>query len=401
MTLLKQMKYKKIFLLFLLQFACLVEAHNRSESYSKFQFLPGEVGVNVKVTGTIKQSIFEGLKPDTLFDSYGQFINYLGNSIDLGEGCKLNQAVEFNQNNAAGVLKFFWDFDCDALPSAVSISLFQNLGINHTHIARGSIDGQTIPEFMFASQSDVWLINALPKAENNQSSYVSYLLSGIEHILGGWDHLFFLLGLLLLFQGRFLIIAITGFTLGHSLTLGFGAMNVLRVHAEIVEILIGFSILLLAIEKFFKHHYELDSLIKNFAFAILALIPLVIFGTLDILIIIGLALFLTLYLSLTLHYSSQWVPLLVTIFFGLIHGLGFASSISEVGLPQDKLLPIILSFNLGVEIGQLLVAFAILGFLMLARHYLSNSHFNSIHNIAGTVVFSMGTFWFVTRAVGI
>ena len=94
------------------------------------------------------------------------------------------------------------------------------------------------------------------------------------------------------------------------------------------------------------------------------------------------------------------VPL-ATIFFGLIHGLGFASSISEVGLPQDKLLPIILSFNLGVEIGQLLVAFAILGFLMLARHYLSNSHFNSIHNIAGTVVFSMGTFWFVTRAVGI
>ena len=128
---------------------------------------------------------------------------------------------------------------------------------------------------------------------------------------------------------------------------------------------------------------------------------MVIFGTLDILTIIGLALFLTLYLSLTLHYSSQWVPLLITIFFGLIHGLGFASSISEVGLPQDKLLPIILSFNLGVEIGQLVVAFGILSFLMLARHYLSNSHFNSIHNITGAVVFSMGTFWFVTRAVGI
>ena len=84
MTLLKQMKYKKIFLLFLLQFACLVEAHNRSESYSKFQFLPEEVGVNVKVTGTIKRSIFEALKPDRLFESYGQFINYLGNSIEIG-----------------------------------------------------------------------------------------------------------------------------------------------------------------------------------------------------------------------------------------------------------------------------------------------------------------------------
>ena len=65
------------------------------------------------------------------------------------------------------------------------------------------------------------------------------------------------------------------------------------------------------------------------------------------------------------------------------------------------LLPIILSFNLGVEIGQLAIAFGVLSFLMLAKRYLSSLYFNSIHNIAGTVVFSMGTFWFVTRAVGI
>ena len=70
-------------------------------------------------------------------------------------------------------------------------------------------------------------------------------------------------------------------------------------------------------------------------------------------------------------------------------------------MPQDKLLPIILSFNLGVEIGQLAVAFGILALLGLAKNYLSNSYFNSIHNFAGVVVFSMGTFWFVTRAIGI
>ena len=95
------------------------------------------------------------------------------------------------------------------------------------------------------------------------------------------------------------------------------------------------------------------------------------------------------------------MPLLITVFFGLIHGLGFASSISEVGLPQDKLLPIILSFNLGVEIGQLAVAFGILAILALAKRHLSYVYFNSIHNFTGVVVFSMGTFWFVTRAIGI
>ena len=70
-------------------------------------------------------------------------------------------------------------------------------------------------------------------------------------------------------------------------------------------------------------------------------------------------------------------------------------------MPQDKLLPIILSFNLGVEIGQLAVAFGILAILALAKKYLSYVYFNSIHNFAGVVVFSMGTFWFVTRAIGI
>ncbi|MDA9660034.1 HupE/UreJ family protein, partial [Pseudomonadota bacterium] len=275
------------------------------------------------------------------------------------------------------------------------------LGVTHTHIARGVIDDQTIPEFMFASQTDVWQINSLSQPNRNQSSYWGYLVSGIEHILSGWDHLAFLLGLILLYQGRNLVIAITGFTIGHSLTLGLGAMNVLRVHSEMVEILIGFSILLLAVEKFFKHHYEFDKGIKHLIFASIALLPLAIFGVLEPLLILGLALFLTVYLSLTHHYSSPWIPLMITVFFGLIHGLGFASSIAEVGIPQDRLWQIILSFNLGVELGQLAVAFGILGLFALAKHYFSQSYFSSIHNITGAVVFSMGTFWFVTRAMGI
>ena len=91
---------------------------------------------------------------------------------------------------------------------------------------------------------------------------------------------------------------------------------------------------------------------------------------------------------------------MITVFFGLIHGLGFASSIAEVGIPQDRLWQIILSFNLGVELGQLAVAFGILGVFALAKYYFS-SYYVSIHNITGAVVFSMGTFWFVTRAKGI
>ena len=224
------MTSKKLLLLFIFPLLLPLEAHNRSESYSKFQFLNLESGVEVRITGTIKRGIFEALNPGKKFQSYEDFTNYLDDAIILGDECKLNQPVDFNENNAAGVLKFYWDFKCSTLPSNVSISLFQDLGVTHTHIARGVIDGETIPEFMFASQTDVWQINALSQPNTNQSSYWGYLISGIEHILSGWDHLAFLLGLILLYQGRNLVIAITGFTIGHSLTLGLGAMNVLRVH---------------------------------------------------------------------------------------------------------------------------------------------------------------------------
>ena len=396
------MIYKKLLCCSLLILCSIVsEAHNRSESYSKFNFTSNEQGMAIQVTGSIKQDIFNNLNPTSHFQSYESLVTYLDKAINPGSSCKLNESVEINENISLGVLKFVWSFQCLQIPESISMSLFQDLGVTHTHIARGVIDGQSVPEFMFASTQDSWVIGLPGESNVNQSSYFGYFKSGVQHILSGWDHLTFLLGLLLLFTGRFLIIAITGFTIGHSLTLGLGAMNVLRVHSEIIETLIGFSILLLAVEYFLKHAFEINKLIKNLALSFCAFLPLTIFGNLDPILIVGLALFLTFYLSLTNHYSNPWLPLMVTIFFGLIHGLGFASSIAESGIPQDRLLPIILSFNIGVEVGQLAVAFTLLAFLKLTKTYFRFSDFNYLHGAMGAFVFSMGTFWFISRAIGL
>ena len=396
------MIYKKLLCCSLLIVCSIVsEAHNRSESYSKFNFTSNEQGMAIQITGSIKQDIFNNLNPTSHFQSYESLVTYLDKAINPGSSCKLNESVEINENISLGVLKFVWSYQCLQIPESISMSLFQDLGVTHTHIARGVIDGQSVPEFMFASTQDAWVIGLPGESNVNQSSYFGYFKSGVQHILSGWDHLTFLLGLLLLFTGRFLIIAITGFTIGHSLTLGLGAMNVLRVHSEIIETLIGFSILLLAVEYFLKHAFEINKLIKNLALSFCAFLPLTIFGNLDPILIVGLALFLTFYLSLTNHYSNPWLPLMVTIFFGLIHGLGFASSIAESGIPQDRLLPIILSFNIGVEVGQLAVAFTLLAFLKLTKTYFRFSDFNYLHGAMGTFVFSMGTFWFISRAIGL
>lgn len=396
------MIYKKLLCCSLLILCSICsEAHNRSESYSKFNLTSNEQGMAIQVTSSIKQDIFNNLNPTSHFKSYESLVAYLDKAINPGSSCKLNESVEINENISLGVLKFAWSFQCLQIPESISMSLFQDLGVTHTHIARGVIDGQSVPEFMFASTQDAWVIGLPGESNVNQSSYFGYFKSGVQHILSGWDHLTFLLGLLLLFTGRFLIIAITGFTIGHSLTLGLGAMNVLRVHSEIIETLIGFSILLLAVEYFHKHAFEINKLIKNLALSFCAFLPLTIFGNLDPILIVGLALFLTFYLSLTNHYSSPWLPLMVTVFFGLIHGLGFASSIAESGIPQDRLLPIILSFNIGVEVGQLAVAFTLLAFLKLTKTYFRFSDFNYLHGAMGAFVFSMGTFWFISRAIGL
>ena len=379
----------------------LTEAHDRSESYSRFSFTTNEQGMAIQVIGSIKQDIFNNLNAASRFQSYESLVDYLGTAINPGSSCKLNNSVEVNENISLGVLKFAWAFQCLRIPETISVSLFQDLGVTHTHIARGVVDGESVPEFMFASNQDTWVIGLPGERNVNQSSYFGYFKSGVEHILSGWDHLTFLLGLLLLFTGRFLVIAITGFTIGHSLTLGLGAMNVLRVHSEIIETLIGFSILLLAVEYFIKHTFEIDKLAKNLALSLCAFLPLTVFGDLDLILIIGLALFLTFYLSLTNHYSNLWLPLLITIFFGLIHGLGFASSIAESGIPQDRLVPIILSFNIGVEVGQLAVAFALLALIKITKMYFHSSYFHYLHGAMGAFVFSMGTFWFISRAMGL
>jgi hydrogenase/urease accessory protein HupE len=141
----------------------------------------------------------------------------------------------------------------------------------------------------------------------------AYGVLGVEHILGGTDHLLFVLGLLFLvgFQRR-LVGTITAFTLAHSLTLASSALGWLTLRPPPVEALIALSIVLVAAE--------------------------------------------ALHQRATL--SRRW-PALVAFLFGLVHGLGFAGALQQIGLPQQHLAVALLSFNLGVEAGQLLVVGAV------------------------------------------
>ena len=153
----------------------------------------------------------------------------------------------------------------------------------------------------------------------------SYLLLGIEHILGGIDHLLFVLALLLIVRGgKRILLTITAFTVAHSITLVSATMGWLHVPGPPVEAVIALSIVFVAAE-----------------------------------IVRGLR------GRPGLTARAPWV---VAFSFGLLHGLGFAGALAEVGLPQKAVPLALLTFNVGVEVGQLIfVAFAVGARAMLAR----------------------------------
>ena len=175
-----------------------------------------------------------------------------------------------------------------------------------------------------------------------------YGLLGIEHILSGVDHLMFVLSLaMLLGFGRHLVVAITGFTVAHSLTLALGALDWVRLPAGPVEAWIALSIVMVSAEAL----SERDSVTRRFPF----IVPLVI---------------------------------------GLIHGLGFAGALSEVGLPGSHWASALLSFNLGVELGQL----GVIGLGWLVAHLMHGQSWSARARWLALSVFgSVAAWWTIER----
>jgi len=152
---------------------------------------------------------------------------------------------------------------------------------------------------------------------------VTYLVLGVEHILGGIDHLLFVLALLLIVRGfRRIAITVTAFTLAHSLTLAAATLGFVLVPGPPVEAIIALSIVFVAAE-----------VVRGLR------------GTPG------------------LTARAPWV---VAFSFGLLHGFGFAGALAEVGLPQKAIPLALLTFNVGVELGQLLFVAAVLAMVSLA-----------------------------------
>lgn len=185
------------------------------------------------------------------------------------------------------------------------------------------LDGQTRVYTLTQGQPQVQLYGAADDRRGAGAIASAYTVLGIEHILSGIDHLLFVIGLLFLvgFERR-LLWTITAFTAAHSLTLASSALGWLVLRPPPVEATIALSIVLVAAE--------------------------------------------ALHARPTL--ARRW-PALVAFLFGLVHGLGFAGALREVGLPEQHLPVALLCFNVGVEIGQLMTVAAAWALWRLAARW--------------------------------
>jgi len=173
------------------------------------------------------------------------------------------------------------------------------------------LDGRTSVHTVTAAQTSARLFGSAEDERGLAAVAVAYTALGVEHILSGVDHLLFVAGLLFLVGfRRQLVWTISAFTLAHSITLASAAMGWLVLRSPPVEASIALSIVLVAGEALHKP------------------------------------------VNGRLTLARRW-PALVAFLFGLVHGLGFAGALQDVGLPERHLVPALLAFNVGVEIGQL------------------------------------------------
>ena len=177
-----------------------------------------------------------------------------------------------------------------------------------------------------------------------------FIKAGFEHIIPqGIDHILFVLGLFFsTLKSRSLILQVTAFTFAHSITLALAALGFVKLQLSVVEPLIFLSIVWVAFENtFFKK-------------------------------------------------TTKWRPLVV-FSFGLLHGLGFATLLTEYGLPKDNFISLLLAFNVGVEFGQLAVLLA--AFMLIRLIYLRSEYKNQLKIPASILIGCTGLFWFIESLI--
>lgn len=380
------------------------DSHTRSESYSHLHLSEQQLVATVTVPLREVMVLYEN--NDATIPPRRLLQQHLQNRIRVSSG---GDACQQNDSNilqaASGFVRIELSFTCsDAPPDTMQFRAMFDAAPAHVHYAKLHVDGVLAAEALLTDSADTW--NFADVASSNSWTFMSFVGIGTDHIASGVDHIAFLLGLLLIAgsTGR-AIIAVTGFTLGHSISLAAAVLGYVSANSQLVEAFIGFTVLLVAIEYFLLQHsniakFAIGSALLAWATGFTALV----FGFIDrvaLFAYIGFGIFSACYLLASRHaqpHENKQATLLLfiaTCCFGLVHGFGFAGFLMDTGLLGTSLFVPLLGFNLGVELGQLIVVtIALLGGMLLRDRVPV-----LVPQLVAAGLCGIGVFWFVGRTM--
>ena len=263
-----------------------------------------------------------GLGQPNVAPKYGRLVEAIAEKIHLtnnGEACEAVPGHVIPPTPSVVSVTGIVDFACPGTMGTLAIrdDLFDVLGSDLHTLAKIGWPGGT-QQFAFSEKTRETRAMVAGKAGAARGAG-SFFTLGIEHMLTGYDHLLFLLALILCGGGLLrLLKIITGFTVAHSITLALAVLDVVNLPGRLVEAVIALSIAYVAAENLFPRY----------------------------------------------AISRRWA---VSFVFGLMHGFGFSSVLKQIGLPRDNLALSLLNFNLGVEVGQAAVVLVTVPILIWLR----------------------------------
>jgi hypothetical protein len=377
-------------------------AHTRSQSHSVWEINGPDV--NLIMTIPVTETDRLAAKGESLTDDAVK--DYLTRRVFVlteDKRCDLIPPVE-TLSAAEGFRKYDFTFKCaSANDLKIHSGAFFDLVASHTNFAQiqNVATGEFIEQLITNEHQTVQVTGGEGLHLKN-ARFFEFVRMGTMHIFTGVDHMSFLLGLVLISRRlRDLVFVVTGFTIGHSLTLALAVTGVLRPHAEYIDALVALTIALIGAENIVVQtgRSKLIALAVGASLFLMALFRSLGFGDLPSLLLLGAGLFTANYLMISGNLRDAGrLRMLITLVFGLIHGFGFAADLLELQLPPERLAELLVGFNLGVEVGQLtLVVGATLLVLALRKLQLALPR-PIVVDTASAFLVGLGTFWFVTRS---
>ncbi len=376
-------------------------AHTRSETQSVWRI----AGSTVHLTFTVPEIESRRLTKDASQPSDAELSKYLAANLgvlDHEKACDRVGEIRTVQAST-GFRRYDFTFQCpDAAEITIHSSAFFALVPTHTTYAQIVTEkGDFVEQLFNAGQQTLALSSATGQSPLQNASFFEYIGMGIMHIFTGYDHQAFLLALVLLSRRpRDLVFVITGFTIGHSISLSLAVLGVIRPHAEYIDSLVGLTIALVAAENLAHAANRTTTFALAFGGLLLAftLAHLAGFGGLPVFLVAGAAIFAFSYMQMSGHIrDAARLRLIVTLVFGTIHGFSFAANLLEMRLPAGRLAQLLVGFNLGVELGQLAVVAVLLSVVAILVRLKLTLPRPMVVDVLSSALVGMGLYWFLSR----